>query len=309
MNPGGMPARTRALAAVLVLLASAPRAEEGFHLRGEAPGALAGEPFEDVVEIEGDLRCSAVRISRTGHLLTAAHCLQSAFTRARLLRAGGLELRLHAAAATRYDAQISFYLGSRPARLLVAGQGTIPWWGAGEFNGGRDAVESVAAASTGDWAILRVEGAGPSPCRALAAENPRPGDEIWGAGYPSGWRVPRAHVDDGFRSAHGRVAASQEGNEWLSLLSPNTRRLWVEASDPLIASGDLLLTDADAAQGMSGGAAVDRSGRLVGMLVRSGCAAAESIYRRDSTQVIPVRSILAALRSAGLDPDEYFSCR
>lgn len=294
----------------------ARRVAMGFYRPDKLPRALSrkDEALAALVKLEAPAeRCSGVRISRAGHVLTASHCVAHAMTQASSSDVLDLRLLEHAQAATGYPGNKTwFYAGDDPTYLIFAGKGfsaprKVPP-DVAAMAGAVALLERVRAMATGDWAILAADGPKPSACMAADPRPVKDGDPLWALGYPAlADRANRQHSGgNGVYATYGEAVRDARLSESFERFDPRSREVAVEMYQPIIDSGDMLLSNMDSRSGLSGGPMVNAQGELVG--IRTAGGSDQEIFRNNSTYGVSVKKIFEDLRSAGVDPESIFDC-
>ncbi|MDD5656788.1 MAG: serine protease [Elusimicrobia bacterium] len=299
--------------------------DAGFHPPERVPRFVDTRGLADAVVRLRDpkikLNCSGVFISRTGYILTAAHCIEKHLVPAKTYANSDqtLWLTMHERSATEYGgARLTVQAGpaKTPVSLVVAGKGlvqaeTLFAWAdlAGWTEKDLDIVRRLQA---GDWAILKAETAAPTPCARAGAEPPPAGAPLLLMGYPAdaerkgapGARAGKLYATIGKKSGDIHEHFIFQHDDWR--LPPGTLSAQVKTYQPNIAAGNLIFSNNDAQKGMSGGPLFDDRKRLVA--VANTAMSDGNAYRADSTVSVSVTKIFSDLRESGLDPARYFAC-
>ncbi|MBI5623652.1 MAG: trypsin-like peptidase domain-containing protein [Elusimicrobia bacterium] len=295
------------------------KAQIGFYRPREVPRRVPflEDGLDAVVTITaGDASCSAVFVSREGHLLTAAHCVRDYLTAAASLRAAELDLREHDADVKLYpeNARTNIRISPSPyyAVLVAAGRGFIsPRRSPPDVSGlsGRtDLIARLGALASGDWAILKAPLAAPSPCRRARPSRMPQGVALWTAGYPAPNSRPGGLGANGrgLYVTYGEKAGHIDSSEWLATLDPASRSVFQGVYQPGIASGALILSNQDSFHGMSGAPIFNDRGEVVGVTTAGGQKSDR--FLENSTLGASLRGIFDALRGSGIDPGIFFNC-
>ncbi|MBI4060738.1 MAG: trypsin-like peptidase domain-containing protein [Elusimicrobia bacterium] len=292
---------------------------EGFYDRDTLPrrgGVLARLGSAPKLQGPSGMHCSGSYISRQGHILTNAHCVEEAMSRAAHETAAPLRLTDHGKDATFYDsAPTDLSVDGSPLVLLAAGRGyayLLPFHDLLDFSGleGRPELFPRLAelGAGGDWAIVKAENATNAPCAPAEVRAVPPGEPLWTVGYPAEARRPRAPGSLGASQhvTYGEAVADMRSSGWLKKMSPVSRENAYRVHGPGVASGALILMNADGFSGMSGSPIFDSQGRIVGVLAGGGNTRDE--FLENSAWGPSLVKIFGALRAAGADPALYFSC-
>ena len=288
----------------------------GFYRPSKVPRPSAHEKqaLAALVRLEGSVsHCSGARISRAGHILTAAHCLKNSLGKASRSDLSELELVELDQTANRYQEQeVPFTVEKRAARLLYAGKGFI--WGdrnpsdISKMAGDATLSERFRALTVGDWAILVSNGGKMGSCLKASAQIIPDGEPLWAFGYPAS--AQRSNQQDSYGKAiyiiYGEAVRDVIKSEFYAQLNPASREVYRPIFQSAIDSGDLILSNMDSYTGFSGGPAINSQGELVG--VRNTSGSNQNTFRNNSTQTISIKKIFQDLRSAGIDPGSFFDC-
>jgi Trypsin-like peptidase domain len=289
--------RALPLATALALLtASAAPAAEGFTRPQDLPRGVRHDAIRRASRAVAALDvgvsdCSGAFVSPDGHLVTALHCVLAALRRAGAVEArdgaDGLRwleihaspgLRLHGVTAALPRTAVR---ASDPA-LVLAGRRIVDLDGPQPEEVARPAAGEPTPSE--DYAILKFDTAAPGvPCVPLAAADPRPGAPVALVGFPGAVKRAARRTDAGSRLVSlGAVAATFAAGETPAPLPPQA----IARLDAALLSPAALLSDVDSASGASGGAVLDRAGRLAGVF--SSGASDEETYR--GTAALAVRA-------------------
>lgn len=259
----------------------------GFYPPGKTPQPIpfpAGRQDAVLMLYRGTMRCSGAYISRTGHILTAAHCLGE-----------GLSTK---------DREVSVVaFGHRPGS-----------WGnyqgfSRRFQAAKETpLDKARPLVLGDWAIVKAERTADVPCVPADPAVPADRDPVWAMGYPgtTGRRGAPSSSFGGKYAVYGRKTGDIRLSAWFQASTPEERAFLLTLYQPALDSGDVILSDMDAYSGMSGGPIFDRRGRLAGLVTASGCTSGE--FLDNSTFGISLQRVFADLRKAGLEPGLFFAC-
>lgn len=265
--------------------------------RPAAPAAAADHRAA-VLRIETGTQCSGTLISRRGHVLTAAHCVPHLLRQARRGRVGPFEVLEHEGAAASYPAVPAGHAGGTVLTLVAAGKGAsravsrpVMLSSLARDEAG---LSRLAAVMTGDWAILKLEGYVPPACAEPTVSSPAPGAALCAVGYAGG----------GARGETCGSATTDFQARWFEPYKGGeedkaaTESLYRRS----LAAGTITIEKTTGvAHGMSGGGLFDAQGRLAGVVTRGAIGTTGS--------AVGIPAVFSALRSAGLRPEDYFSCR
>lgn len=288
----------------------------GFYRPSKVPRPSAHEKqaLAALVRLEGSVsHCSGTRISRAGHILTAAHCVKDSLDKASRSDLSDLELVELDQTVNRYQKQeIAFTVEKRAAYLLYAGKGFI----LGDRNpsdiskmaGDAPLSERFQALTVGDWAILITNGGKMGSCLETSAQIIPDGEPLWAFGYPAS--AQRSNHQNSYGKAvyiaYGEAVRDVKKSEFYAQLNLASQEVYRPIFQSVVDSGDLILSNMDSYGGYSGGPVINSQGELVG--VRNTSGSNRTTFRNNSTYAISVKKIFEDLRGAGIDPGSFFDC-
>ena len=262
--------------------------------------------------------CTGTRVSRSGHILTARHCLNPCLIR------------------SNYVEPVRLYpeLGHRSPNLYLF-TNTKPTYCDFSVNGESKTLKVVAASRgfmipseqkslgtldwnlyvsfldnsyfhNGDFAILQDETSTGGECKSIGRYKLSPGDHVHYFGFPGATTGrPDGMNSDGnqLRMGQGRVIKSISQNPCVKYI---TDRLKIKYD-----RDDLLLSTVDMVHEASGSSLLDINGDVVGLLNSSFSQGVKifSQYCEDSAVAVKIETILDFLEeNEFLNSDEIFSC-
>lgn len=294
------------------------RVSSGFHFPSKTPGTSREleNALGAVVELDsgGSSRCAGVYISKTGYVLTAAHCLKDHLTQASRLAAADLSVLEHPWPIARYDKIVpELELEGESVVLAVAGKGVLAHFysppDVGRLSGDDVLLDRLGAAAAGDWAILRTRRDSPAPCVAARPSPLADGEALWLAGYPGPASRPGglgSTGSGGLMTTVGEKDSDMSSSEWLQTVDPRSQDVFRRIYQPRVSAGDLILASMDSRKGMSGGPLLDREGKLAGVFTASGNT--QNRFFDRSSIGIGIQHVILELADQGIDPSQFFKC-
>lgn len=236
------------------------------------PKALTQQPAEmDAIEkstvqiLSREGICTAVFLSRDGHLATAQHCSHCA---SESIRLENPEVIIHQA-TDRHAAigqRCSFHIrgwGNVGASIAYIGDGSANFEDRDAHRFSADVINRIRNLRQ-DIIIFKLDVSQLTPCIRSNLIKPRVGEAVWTFGYPStARRIPdsiSSRGPDHLQVTFGHVIASPfDSREFVEWVGRSNLSSLKQIERPR------LYVDGDVGNGMSGGPMVDQDGTLVGI--------------------------------------------